>query len=153
MKMNLRKKLLALMGTTVLVAGLLTLVRVLPKLTPYDLLRCRPDQGGIECFGGMNPAYPILFIVAIGGLVMLFLGVFGRNFVVTPLFVSGVLIEACGLSGIIFGYIGFESCAQSPYSLCMAYHPEFNEPWVLAGSILISANVLVSSFLRLHRLA
>ena len=126
-------------GAAVACVGFATLLE-LSKVTPYQFFNCSSYEGGTQCFGSMNPIYPIIFAISIGGLVLLFWGLFGRRFILNPLFIIGMILDAYGLLAIIFGYIGFESCGSGPIpSLCMAYHPEFAEPFVLVGSVLIAA--------------
>jgi hypothetical protein len=81
-----------------------------------------------------------------GGAVLVFFGIFGRAFVLGPLFVGGMLLLTVGLSGVVLGYVGFESCGLSrfPVFLCPAYHPETFEPVIVLGAILIVGNTVPS---------
>jgi hypothetical protein len=144
------------LGTTILCVGLVMLLE-LPKITPYQFFNCSPYDGGTQCFGSINTVYAAIFVVSMSGAILLFFGLFGRNFILSPLFIIGMLLDAWGLLGIIFGYTGFESCVSGkfPYSLCMAYHPEATEPFILVGSILIAVMAslpCLSSLGELHKM-
>ena len=77
------------------------------------------------------------------GAVLVFFGLFGRFFILGPGFIVGMLLADLGLFGVIFGYIGFESCGSGLFpgpSLCPAYHPELFEPFILIGVLLVATN-------------
>ncbi|MHB1869222.1 MAG: hypothetical protein ACYCPP_09825 [Nitrososphaerales archaeon] len=129
-------------GIVVLCTGLLSLIEM-PRITPYEFFNCSPYEGGTQCFGSINPIYPIIFIVSMAGAVLVFLGLFGGAFTLGPGFLLGMVFAGFGLAGIIFGYIAFKSCVSGRFpgpELCPAYHPEAIEPFVLVGALLLAVN-------------
>jgi hypothetical protein len=117
----------------------------MPGFTPYYFFNCSPfGDGGTQCFGAPNLAYPIVLLIAMIGIGVAFFGLFGGSYVLSPLFIVGMLILGWGLSGLILGYIGLESCVEGRFGLaqCIAFDSEFYEPPILLGTILIGSNVL-----------
>src|ERR1700733_1677005 len=98
---------LAIAGAGILCASV-ALLLVLPRLSPFELLHCPPAAPAqpfqaAPCFSSVNPLYPIVFLLSAAGTVVIFLGVFGRSFIVSPVFVAGVIALEYGLSGVVSG--------------------------------------------------
>ena len=134
----------ATIGATLLCGGIVTLLILLPAITPFWVLSCSPIVGGMQCFGGPNLIYPIFFLVSMAGAVLLFSGSFGRGFVIAPLFIAGMLLLGWGSAGMIFGYldsVSNESCG-SLFSLCVSAHlnPGPFATAIAGGAILIGCN-------------
>ena len=115
------------------------MVTLLPYVTPYDLMRCTPLGGGTECIGSLNPVYPAIFIMSMVGGGLAFYGLFGRGFVLSPIFILGTLAFGWGLAGVVFGYEGELWCRSFLLS-CVAYHPEFFTAYLVGGLALIGGN-------------
>ena len=130
-----------LVGIVILCGGLASLFE-LPKVTPYEFLKCSAYQGGTQCYSNLNPIYSIVFVVSMFGAVLLFFGLFGRAFVLGPFLIVGMLSLSWGLLPVIFGYLSLEWCKKQIFTLCVAYHPEFSEPLLLVGVLLIAVNGL-----------
>jgi len=130
-------------GSVILIGGLLSVLFLLPRVTPYDILNCSPFEGGTQCFGSLNPVYPVVFMISMAGSVVLFFGMFGRRFVLGPLYMIGMLLLGWGSAGVTFGYLGLQWCVSQPFALsCIAYHSEFYTPAIVAGMTLIGGNYL-----------
>lgn len=128
-------------GAAIFAGGLGAMVTLLPHLTPYDLMRCSPFEGGTQCLGSLNPVYPAVLVASMVGGGLAFYGVFGRGFVLSPLFILGMLVFGWGLAGVVFGYEGQLWCGSQPFLLsCIAYHPEFFTPFLVGGLALIGGN-------------
>ena len=67
----------------------------LPRLTPFELEHCTYEG----CFSSVNPLYPVVFLASVAGTVILFWGEFGGAFVLSPVFVAGMLAVEYGLAG------------------------------------------------------
>jgi hypothetical protein len=85
-------------GAGLAFGGLLALLAVMPRVTPFELRRCFP---GSQCFSSVNPDYPLVFLLSVAGTVLLFLGLFGRGFVLNPVFVAGMIALEYGLAGVV----------------------------------------------------
>lgn len=94
----------------------------------------------MQCSGSSNPVYPVAFLVSMAGPVVLSFGVFGRRFVLGPLYAVGTLLLGFGSFGVTFGYLCDQWSASQPYSLCVAYDPEFFAQFIVAGLVLIGGN-------------
>jgi hypothetical protein len=92
-------------GAVILFASYAAMLVVLPGVSPFQLTSCAthsPAQAppASECLS-LNPIYPVVFLVSIGGTVALFVGGFGRRFVVGPVFVAGMVALEYGLAGVV----------------------------------------------------
>jgi hypothetical protein len=76
------------------------------------------------------------------GAMLVFFGLFGRGFVLGPLFVVGMYLLTLGLENVVLGYLAGVPSVGEPADLLggIAYHPELNEPFVLAGVMQIAGN-------------
>lgn len=96
---------IAISGGFLLFASYAGLLIVMPALTPFTLVHCVYQTPGnaprSECYTGINPDYPVVFIFSIAGTVMLLFGVFGRAYVTSPLFVAGMIALEYGLAGVV----------------------------------------------------
>jgi hypothetical protein len=105
---------LAIAGAGILCASV-ALLLVLPRLSPFELVRClpaAPAQPAQACFSSVNPLYPIVFLLSVAGTVVVFFGMFGKGFIVSPVFVAGMIALEYGLSGVVSGTLDAER-AQS----------------------------------------
>jgi hypothetical protein len=103
---------LAIAGAGILCASV-ALLLVLPRLSPFELLHCLPPATAqpfqeAPCFSSVNPLYPIVFLVSVAGTVVVFFGVFGKGFIVSPVFVVGMIALEYGLSGVVSGALDAE---------------------------------------------
>ena len=103
---------LAIAGAVILCASV-ALLLVLPRLSPFELLHCplaAPAQPLQEapCFSSVNPLYPIVFLLSAAGTVVIFFGAFGKSFIVSPVFVAGMIALEYGLSGVVSGTLDAE---------------------------------------------
>ncbi len=115
----------------------------MPIFTPYEFFNCSSYGGGTQCFVNPNPAYPVVLLIGMIGIGLIFFGLFGGKYVLSPFFVIGMLLLGWGLAGLILGYIALESCVAGKFGLsCIAFASEFYEPSVLLGTILIGSNAL-----------
>lgn len=73
------------------------LMAALPKVSPFHVVHCL----GSSCFSGLNPAYPLLFVATVAGTGLLLFGLFGREFVLTPVFVASMVALEYGLAAIV----------------------------------------------------
>jgi len=102
---------LAAGGAGLLCASVAALI-ALPSFSPFELVHCTPgplsppSQGA--CFSGVNPAYPVAFLLSLAGTVVLFFGAFGRSFIVSPVFVVAMIALGYGLSGVVSGSLDAE---------------------------------------------
>ena len=129
-------------GGAAFVGGLGGRVTLLPYVTPYDLLRCSPSGGGTQCFGSLNLVYPAVFVLSMVGGGLAFYGLFGRGFVLSPLFILGILVLGWGLAGAVFGYEGQLWCRSQSLLSCIVYHPDFAR-FLVGGLTLIGGNVCI----------
>ncbi len=129
-------------GGVVLIGGLASALILLPSITPYEFVNCTHIIGGTQCSSSANPVYTAAFIISMAGSVVLFFGVFGRRFVLGPLYVIGTLLMGLGSAGVTFGYLGERWCGSQPLLSCIAYHPESFTLAILAGLTLIGGNYL-----------
>jgi hypothetical protein len=100
-------------GFGILFGGILALF-VLPRITPFLFSDCGSlPGGGSVCSSIFNPIYPLVFVASMWGAVALFHVLFGRNFVLNPLFIIGMLSLSLGLLAVIFGYLDWQwECTQ-----------------------------------------
>jgi hypothetical protein len=115
-------------GAALLCASAFSLAVALPRLSPFEVLRCIPP-GQTVCFSGVNPAYPVAFLLSVAGTVMLFFGAFGRGFVVNPVFVAGMIALSYGLSGVVSAVLDTQRATTSA--------PEVFMPLVAIGAVAI----------------
>jgi hypothetical protein len=136
-----RRKLFVVLGVAAVSICLFGLFE-LPRVTPYQFFSCGVSQGTTQCFGYINPAYPVLLIASLGGLVLVFLGLFDRSFILGPFFILAMIIAGLGLAALALGYIGFEDCASgnTPGFSCLRYDPAIGEAFLLIGSLLFAVN-------------
>ena len=128
-------------GAAIFVGGLGAMVTLLPYITPYDLVKCTPLGGGTECIGSLNLVYPAIFVMSMVGGGLAFYGLFGRGFVLSPLFILGMLALGWGLAGVIFGYEGQLWCRSQAFLLsCIATNPDFFTPFLVGGLALIGGD-------------
>lgn len=73
---------------------------VLPRVSPFVVTRCT-GAPATACFSGINPLYPVAFIVSILGMVVTLFGAFGGRFVVSPLSVAGTVALEYGLAATV----------------------------------------------------
>ena len=83
----------AIAGAVILVGGY-ALIAALPRVSPFHVVHCI----GSSCFSGLNPAYPLLFVATVAGTAVLFFGLFGRAFVLSPVFVASMVALEYGLA-------------------------------------------------------
>jgi hypothetical protein len=102
---------LAAAGAGVLCASVAALI-ALPRFTPFELIHCLPASP-LLCFSSVNPAYPVAFLMSLGGTVILFFGVFGKSFVVSPVFVIGMIALGYGLSGVVSGALDAQRASST----------------------------------------
>jgi hypothetical protein len=108
---------LAIAGAGILCASV-ALLLVLPRLSPFELLHCppvapaQPSREAAGCFSMINPLYPIVFLLSVAGTAVIFLGAFGRSFIVSPVFVAGMIALEYGLSGVVSGALDGERAAS-----------------------------------------
>jgi hypothetical protein len=86
--------------------GLFTLLWLL-RVPPYEFFSCTSLQGGGGwCGGDLYPVYadPIVYqivvTISMAGVVLFFLGLFGRGFILGPFFMLGVFMIAFDFSGL-----------------------------------------------------
>jgi hypothetical protein len=96
----------AVAGAALLCASYAAMLVVLPNVPPFEILRCTsatPAQAPLisSCFSSLSPVYPVAFIVSVAATVALFFGAFGRRFVVSPVFVAGMVALEYGLAGTV----------------------------------------------------
>ena len=100
---------IAVAGGALLCASVYLLV-TLPKVSPLDIVHCvpaaPPHAQGETCFSSVNPVYPVVFLLSVAGTVIIFLGAFGKRFVVSPVFVAGMISLEYGLAGVVSGVLG-----------------------------------------------
>src|SRR5207245_2885795 len=114
--------------------GIIILLLLLPRVTPYEILSCTEHLGVSECSGGVNPVYGTFFITSMTGIALAFYGFFGRDFILGPLFTLGMVLIAFGSAGIVLGYLGLQYCKSYSLSVsCLAYHPETFALVVMSG--------------------
>ncbi len=118
----------ALVGALLFCASSFVLVVALPRLSPFEVTHCVPP-GETVCFSGVNPAFPAAFLLSVAGAVLLFFGAFGRGFVVSPVFVAGMIAIAYGLSGVVTAVL--DAQRANPES------PEVFAPLVAVGALAI----------------
>ncbi len=102
---------LAFAGTAVVCVSVAALA-VLPKLAPFELVHCspapaQPSQGAL-CSSSLNLVYPVVFLLSLAGAVVFFFGAFGKGFIVSPVFVIGMIALGYGLSGVVSGALDAE---------------------------------------------
>jgi len=80
----------------------------MPRFTPFQFLNCTPisptqsfPEGGTSCFTSLNPAYPVVFLFSVAGTIALLFGLFGKRFIISPLFIIGMIALEYGLSGVV----------------------------------------------------
>jgi hypothetical protein len=123
-------------GAGLLCASVAALV-ALPSFTPFELVHCPgplspPAQEA--CFSGVNPAYPVAFLLSLAGTVVLFFGAFGRSFVVSPVFVVAMIALGYGLSGVVSGSLDAERAST--------ISPEVFAPLVAIGALALCLQTL-----------
>ena len=121
-----------------LCASVFALAVVLPRLSPFEVVHCVPREQAV-CFSGVNPAYPVAFLLSVAGTVVLFFGAFGRGFVVNPVFVAGMIALAYGLSGVVSAVLDTQRATRAA--------PEVFAPLVAIGAVAIS----LQTYRRLRR--
>jgi hypothetical protein len=127
-------------GGVVLIGGFASVLILLPSITPYEFLNCSPIVGGMQCSSSLNPVYTPAFIISMAGSVVLFFGVFGRRFVLGPLFVIGTLLMGLGSAGVTFGYLAEQWCTSQTMLPCVFVNPGSFTLAMLTGLILIGGN-------------
>ncbi|MHB8568541.1 MAG: hypothetical protein ACYC7D_15980 [Nitrososphaerales archaeon] len=86
-------------GLVLTTATLFAQLILLTRLFPYEYYNCSAISGGGEtCTGSINPIYPLLFLVFIGGIILIFAGLFGWRFIISPLFILGMGLFGFGAS-------------------------------------------------------
>jgi hypothetical protein len=98
-------------GASLLCVSIVAILVALPRFTPLELLHCIPaaqPQEGTVCFSSVNPLYPIVFLLSVAGTIILFFGAFGSAFVVSPVFVAGIIALEYGLSGVVSAVLDTE---------------------------------------------
>ncbi len=98
-------------GAVLLCASYAAMLVVLPGVSPFELVHCvsaTPAQAPLasSCFSSLNPVYLAVFLVSVAGTVALFIGEFGRRFVVGPVFVAGMVALEYGLAGTVSALLG-----------------------------------------------
>ncbi len=139
----LRSILGILAGVSLTCGCLLGLLLVLPGVAPAEIPSCTTGQGATTCFGSENPTYSMVFLGFLAGIVLTFLALFGRRFVLNSYVPAGMTLLAVGSYSLIFAYLNRHSgCgfARVPSS-CLAYHPEFPALVVAGGLLLIAFSV------------
>ena len=91
----------------------------MPSITPFHVTRCVP---GSACFSALNPDYPLVFVLSIAATGVLFFGLFGRGFVINPVFVAAMAALEYGLAGAVS-------------ALLSGHDPEIFAPLVAIGAV------------------
>ena len=112
-------------GAVILLGSVLAMLVALPRVTPLELGHC--TYAG--CFSSVNPLYPVVFLISIAGTVILFWGAFGGHFVVSPLFVAGMVALEYGLAA---AFSAFWRAGQGT-----SVSPELFAPLVGIGGVAI----------------
>ena len=128
---------LAAAGAAVLCASYVALFVVMPRFTPFEFLNCTPispsqafPEGGSSCFTSLNPApYLLVFLVSVGGTVVMLFGLLGRGFVVSPVSVIGMIALEWGLAGVVSASLNTRSG--------VAVNPAIFAPYVALGAVVL----------------
>jgi len=127
-------------GSVVLVGGLVSILVLLPRVTPFFFLNCSLLGGGTQCSSSLNFIYPTAFLFSMAGAVVMFYGMFGRRFILGPLYVVGMLSLGLGSAGVAFGYLERQWCVYNTWGLCVGINLQVFAPAIVAGLILIGGN-------------
>lgn len=119
---------LAAGGAGLVCASVAALI-ALPSLSPFEVVHCPLAQGAEVCFSSVNPAYPAAFLLSLAGTVVLFFGAFGRSFIVSPVFVVGMIALGYGLSGVVSGSLDAQRAST--------ISPEVFVPLVAIGALAL----------------
>lgn len=101
----------AILGAALLL-GSYVMLAALPAVTAFEVVRCLPhapppsNGSTVSCLSSVNLIYPLVFLVSIGGTVVLFVGIFGGRFVLSPLFVAGMVALEYGLAATASAILG-----------------------------------------------
>jgi hypothetical protein len=87
----------------------------------------------------VNPLYPIVFLLSAAATVVVFFGAFGKSFIVSPVFVAGMIALEYGLSGVVSGALDAERAGP--------IDPALFAPLVAIGA----AALCFQTYLRLRR--
>ena len=93
----------AALGALLLVGSYL-LLALLPAVSPFHVQHCLASS----CFSGLNPVYPLIFVVSIAGTAVLFYGVFGRAFVFNRVFAVSMIALEYGLAATVSSLLSSE---------------------------------------------
>ena len=133
-------------GAILVFACYAAMLIVMPRFSPITLLHCFFSSSGDPprsiCETGLNPAYPLVFVLSIAGTVLFFFGVFGWSFVANRLFVIGALALEYGLAGMVASALG------SSYGIFASPATTF-VPLVLIGAVVLGYHA--SRFLKMPR--
>ncbi|HUH99928.1 MAG TPA: hypothetical protein VLY65_02695 [Nitrososphaerales archaeon] len=121
---------LAEAGAALLLASVLSMLFALPRLAPLELGHC--TYAG--CFSSVNPLYPLAFLLSVAGTIILFVGAFGGRFVLTPVFVAGLVALEYGLAS---AFSAFWRSGQGS-----AVSPELFAPLIFIGGLAIGFHTL-----------
>jgi hypothetical protein len=96
---------IASLGAAILLLSAYLLVS-LPRYSPLEVPRCTPvapplSEVGTSCPSSINLVYPAIYVVSVAGTALIFLGVFGRRFILNPVFVAGMIALEYGLAGVV----------------------------------------------------
>lgn len=84
--------------------GSYALLVLLPAVSPFHVQRCLSSS----CFSGLNPVYPLVFVVSVVGTAIMFYGLGGRGFVFNPVFVASMVALEYGLAGTVSSFLSSE---------------------------------------------
>jgi len=87
------------------------------------------------------PALYLVFTISMIGIVLIFYGFLGLEFVKGGPFIGAMILIAWGSAAIIESYIQFQVCTSLPLVSCPAYNPGLFLLIVAGGFILIGIYV------------
>jgi hypothetical protein len=123
-------------GALVLCVSFAALLIAMPRFTPFEFQTCTPaaptqsfPQGGTQCTSGLNPAYPLVFLLSVAGTVILLVGLFGGRFVLSPASVIGIIALEWGLAAIVSASLGTHSG--------VGVNPALFSPFVVIGAVVL----------------
>ena len=119
---------LAAAGTFLVLSDIVTLMLLLPRLSPFEFLSCSPISGGTQCVESYNTAYDFVFLLSAFGIILLFLGRFGKSFILKPLFILGLIWQNGVLRAWPLAIFTCNGALSRPGStLRRAEHPDVRE--------------------------
>jgi hypothetical protein len=113
----------------------------MPSFTPFTNVNCLTPT---QCFSGVNPEYPLVFVVSVAGTVVALFGVFGRYFVFSGVFAIGMIALEYGLAGAVSASLA----AKSGPDLT----PAFFLPFIIIGVVILGFQRYLQSRMRRNAL-